>query len=308
MPWRHFSISHQQSASLRLLDRVGSTMDAVRRELQRGRVAFDHFGQPRYIGVMAREQTAGRGQRGRLWFTPYNEALSVTYFLRHRFAEPQRASRLALLVGAGVADSVRALLTESAAARNQQESAAISRESCASDPDLPDIGLKWPNDILLNGRKLGGILIEMVKAPDGNWVALVGIGLNLAVRAFPPELASTAASLLLEAPFVPQIAPESMAVRIARAFPPLISLSRAQGFPALLERWRIYDRTPGRRYATDIQGISTEGIAIGIDADGALLLRFPDGRVQAVSSASALRESQHPALVSPARSPDTAEG
>ncbi|HLK59116.1 MAG TPA: biotin--[acetyl-CoA-carboxylase] ligase [Chthonomonadaceae bacterium] len=265
MAWRHFSPSRPESISLRILERVGSTMDVARQEVRRGRVAFDCQGRSHYAGVMAREQTAGRGQRGRAWFAPYNEALCITYFVRHGLADPPHAASLALLVGVAVADTLCAHLTPPS-----------------------DIGLKWPNDILLNGKKLGGILIEMVRAPDNGWVALVGVGLNLAVRAFPPELAATATSLALEGRPAPS--PEAVAAQIAQALPPLAALTQLHGLPALLARWRAYDRTPGRRYTTEQDGHSMEGIAVGIDDTGALLLRLLDGTVLPVTSASSLRE------------------
>ena len=280
--------------SIRVLDSVASTMDVARDEVLRGRAAFDSHGRSWHIGFLAREQTAGRGQRGRAWFVPYNEALCVTYILRDGLADPANAALLALLVGVGVADTVREMVADSAALNPEAVTSDGSDGSVRSvGHKRCDIGLKWPNDILLNGKKVGGVLIESLKAPDEGWVALVGVGLNLTVREFPPELRKMATSFALEGLSASTDSPEIVAANIFRSLLTLIALAQTGGVAAVLARWREYDRTPDRHYVTEQEGRQTEGVAIGIDENGALLLRLVDGTIRAVSSASSLREMGH---------------
>jgi BirA family biotin operon repressor/biotin-[acetyl-CoA-carboxylase] ligase len=150
------------------------------------------------------------------------------------------------------------------------------------------VGLKWPNDILLDQKKGGGILIEMVRAPEGDWVALIGVGLNVSVRSFPPDIAPTAASLRQES-----VAPEAMitlAERIALCLQQWGERGRSEGYPAILSAWRAYDRMAGWIFHTEIDGTPVSGGAEGIDEYGALLLRLPDGQLVAITSASSLQD------------------
>ena len=132
---------------LEILQSVPSTMDVARENVLAGRVRFDAQGRPEPAGVLAREQTAGRGQRGRQWFARPGECLCVTYYFGRGPVTPPFAGQLAFLVGVAVAASLQSL--------------------CQLSPDAsqsaPRIGLKWPNDILLNGKKAGGILIELAE-------------------------------------------------------------------------------------------------------------------------------------------------
>jgi BirA family transcriptional regulator, biotin operon repressor / biotin---[acetyl-CoA-carboxylase] ligase len=178
-------------------------------------------GAPHGTLVTASEQTAGRGRYGRTWVTPPGTAIAASVILR-TFDE-----LLPLRAGLAVADLAG-----------------------------PAARVKWPNDVLLNGRKLAGILVE-ARAPD--W-AVVGIGVN--VRSVPPEVADIATSL--EREDVEGALDELMAAldhRIAQ--PP------AEIVAALRER----DALLGRR----VRWSGGEGIGAGIDASGALLVDTPSG-------------------------------
>src|SRR5260221_12444237 len=141
--------------TLEVLDSVTTTMDAARDNLIAGRVRFDAPGHPRpYCGVIASEQPAGRGQRGRTWYGVSGESLCPTYYLRHGIASPNRAPLLSLLSGVAAADAISA-------------SGILSGRTATHPTDLStpaQLGLKWPNDILVDQKKVGGILVEMVRA------------------------------------------------------------------------------------------------------------------------------------------------
>ena len=254
---------------MQILKSTPSTMDAARENLLQGRVSFDSRGRSEPQGVMAWEQTAGRGQSGRAWHALPGESLCATYYFRYGLAAPQNVGRIALLAGVAVAE-------------------VLQRRIAQKEPDAASLGLKWPNDVLLNGRKVAGILIEMLKAPDGVWTALIGIGVNLSVRAFPPEITSLATSLLLEG--VPPPAWQELGQEIADGLRLQAASFAQEGFGAILDRWRVYDRTQGLRFQAEREGNAVRGIADGIEDSGALRLRLEDGSLLAVYAASSLIE------------------
>jgi BirA family biotin operon repressor/biotin-[acetyl-CoA-carboxylase] ligase len=258
---------------LEILDQVTSTMDVARDNLISGRIQFNGLRQARYMGVLAREQTEGRGQRGRAWFAPPGESLCATYYFRRGLTDLEHLGEISFLAGVAVAEVLRRLLpyTEQ-----------------LSVPKQPRIGLKWPNDVLLNGKKTGGVLVEMVKAQDGDWVALIGVGINVHVSVFPPELTQKATSLAREGIIAPSL--ESLGEQIAHELHWQADRRRDAGFEAILRRWRKYDETMGRRFQAEWEGTRVTGIAQGVDNTGALLLLLGDGRTIAVASATSLLE------------------
>lgn len=245
-----------------------STMDEARARVLSGRFRLDS---PLVscAGVMAREQTSGRGQRGRTWYAARDESLCATFMVCcPGVTHPAGSGHLGLLAGVAVA------------------SALVLR-----DVDHRIVGLKWPNDVMLNGRKAGGILVEMMRSPTGEWVALVGVGLNVSVSAFPEGLASSATSLLLEGVDAFDLRDlKSLAEDIGSALASW-ALERRTTPESVVRTWRRYfDATTGRRYETLLRGLPRTGTAEGIDDEGALLLRVEDGESIAVTSATSIRE------------------
>ena len=148
--------------SLEVLTTTGSTMDEARRAALAG--ARDGH------AILADAQTRGRGSRGRPWASPAGEDLYLSFILRPSLP-PEHLSTLTLAVGLGVAAAVRAWLTEQT-----------------------PVGIKWPNDVLVRGRKIAGILVETLNLE----VAFVGVGLNVNRRLFEPALRGEATSLAIE--------------------------------------------------------------------------------------------------------------
>jgi len=253
--------------SLETLDSTPSTMDAARGNVLEGRVTFDEEGMPSSWGVFAREQTAGRGQRGRTWYAARGESLCATYYIRHRFALPEEAGWISLMSGVVVA-------------------------GCLSmQGSLQNVGLKWPNDILLNGRKAGGILVEMLRAPDGGWTALVGVGINMFVTEFPEELRGSATSLLLASANPASLPlPNQLGRAVAASLNDQAVSKDVSARSNWVRIWRTLDSGAGLRYETEWKGKNVVGTARGIDDDGALMLQLDDGSLIAVTSASSLRE------------------
>ena len=206
------------------LRRTGSTNDRAR-ELA---VA----GAPHGTLVTAGEQTAGRGRQGRSWSAPAGSALLASLVVR----EPPALLPLAAAVA--VAEAVEPAASHAAA-------------------------IKWPNDVLVDGRKVAGILAE--GRPQEGW-AVLGIGVNVAVETadLPPDLRATAGTLGL--------APSAIEDLLARL---LASLERwlAAEPAATLEAWRARDALAGH----DVAWAAGRGRAAGVDAEGRLVVELPGG-------------------------------
>lgn len=191
-------------------------------------------GAPHGTLVTASEQSAGRGRQGRTWSAPPGRALLSSLILR----EPPRL--LSLLAGVAVAEVA---------------------ESLASTG--PSAAVKWPNDVLIEGRKVAGILVE--GRPAERW-AVLGIGVNVALRAddFPPALRETAATLGLD--------PAALEPALTALMEALAKWLR-QPPEAVLDAMRGRDALRGR----PVSWSSGEGTADGIDDDGRLVVRAADG-------------------------------
>src|SRR4051794_14278733 len=130
--------------------------------------AWARAGAPHGALVIADAQTGGRGRLGRTWHSPPGENLYFSTVLRPEIP-PHRAPPLTLAVGVALADAVR-------------------EAGC-------DAQLKWPNDLLLDGKKVAGILTEMTTSGGRVEFVVIGIGVNLDARAFPAELDGRATSI-----------------------------------------------------------------------------------------------------------------
>jgi BirA family biotin operon repressor/biotin-[acetyl-CoA-carboxylase] ligase len=209
-------------------------------------VAFDLAGQgaPDRTVVVADYQAAGRGRRGRAWDSPPGASLLMTILVRPRVA-PERWGGYSLVSAVAVADALARV-------------AGLSAR------------LKWPNDVLVGGRKLAGILLESRLSPAGGLfeagVVAIGIGVNLAQRAFPAALAARATSIAVETGAV--VERDAMLAALLDAFDGWRRHLEGEGLAPVRERWLALADTIGRRVSVD--GIS--GVAVDLDADGALVL------------------------------------
>ena len=210
-------------------------------------------GAPSGTAIITEEQTAGRGRRGRSWFSSPGD--SLTFSLLWRFVPGTAPAGLSLAVGVAVS---RAL----------------------SGFGSGNTALKWPNDILKDGRKLGGILVELV--PGAPHAAVIGIGINLRLPAGMPEEVR-AASTALNANGAASDANELYAVLLAELLSTLDTFATA-GFASIRPEWmaRHAFQDARIRLSTDF-GPPSEGICRGVDADGALLLEI-DGRIERILS------------------------
>jgi len=216
-------------------------------------------GCPHGTVVLADAQTAGRGRLGRVWASPAGRHLYLSAVIRldPRTRPPLERAALTLAVGVGVVDAVRAAGARAA-------------------------GLKWPNDVLVDGRKLAGVLCEA----SGDAI-VVGIGVNLAggADALPPELADRAIALAdaLDPPAGAAALVDRAAFTdlLLAHLEPWLDRFASHGPAAVIEPWQAR-MVPGLRLAWAQAGQPVVGRAAGLDPDGALRLVDDDGRVHRV--------------------------
>ena len=215
-------------------------------------------GAPEGTVVLAEKQSLGRGRLQRAWASPPgNIAMSV--LLRPDVA-PGKAFGFPLLAGVAAARAIR----------------AVSGLEC---------GLKWPNDIVSRGGKLGGVLIEMNADMDMVLDLFLGIGLNVNTthEDLPGGLASPATSILVETGSA--CSRVRLVQSLLRNLEELSTTYTSQGFEPIRQAWKASNITLGQEVAaSDPQGHSIEGLADDIDHTGALIIRTRTGERHAVSS------------------------
>lgn len=244
MTWLNLDSLESQLKTTRIGRRVvyltstGSTMDVARREAEDGA--------DEGTVVIAEEQTSGRGRFGRPWESPAGKNLYFTVLLR------PTVDRLRLL-------SMAAPL-------------AVAKGVEGITGHVPRI--KWPNDVLMSGRKLAGILIESEISGDEVRYALAGIGINVNFDVSAvPEIAAIATSL--QAEIRQEVSREAL---LAAALNRLEALY--EGEPAVVyASWRGKLDTLGSEVTVTLRGEQFDGVAEDVDIEGNLLLRRPDGEL-----------------------------
>jgi len=228
---------------------IPSTNDVARR------LALE--GCPEGTLVVAESQTAGRGRLHRTWESPKG-GLYFSLVLRPQFA-PSAVPRITLLAGVAVCRAIK-------------------------DAANVDAAIKWPNDVLIHGKKVAGILTEMEASEEGVRHAIVGIGINLNTdpSSFPPELRQRAGSILGETQRV--LSREALLAAVLTEMEGLWGELLGHGFEPVRRAWRSLSETLGRTVRFDIDGQEIGGVALDLDQDGGLLVRGPDGVIYKVCS------------------------
>jgi BirA family transcriptional regulator, biotin operon repressor / biotin---[acetyl-CoA-carboxylase] ligase len=244
-------------ATLLRFDELASTNDRARELALQGMAEG--------VAVIARKQTAGRGRQGRNWSSPADAGLYLSLILRPR-ATPAQASLITLAAAVAVCETLGLDFAVTA-------------------------DIKWPNDILLNQRKLCGILVESAIENSQLQYAILGIGVNLSQSQFPEELQQTATSLLLETGR--RITPDEFLQALLLRLDSWYRLCLAQ--PQLvIARWQQLSSF-ARDCAVRITSGDTviEGITRGLTAAGGLLVELDDGQLrEIVSGEVSLRKAE----------------
>src|SRR5882672_6540936 len=223
------------------------------------RVAMElgYAGEPEGAVILAEEQTAGRGRAGRSWHSERAAGIYVTLLLRPKLA-PVQAPLLTMMAGLSAHTAVQAVTGLA-------------------------VDLKWPNDLLIRGKKMGGILTEMHAEPNQVRFVIVGIGINVNQEKFPGELASVATSLRAETG-KPQSRMELL-VRLLHEFESDYNRFLREGVASVVARFEsVSSYAKGKRVRVANGTESYVGTTAGLGPEGLLQVEREDGRVTAVIS------------------------
>ena len=201
--------------------------------------------------IVSEAQTSGRGRLARGWYSPAEKGIWFSVILRPHFL-PQEAPKCTLMAAVAIAKAIEKI-TEL------------------------QVGIKWPNDILYNKQKLVGILTEMNAEMDCINYIIIGMGINVNIQKneFPLELQQIATSLaILKGEKISRV---KLLNEILFQIETLYNVAQAEGFVKILEEWKKYSVTLGK--TVDVIGINDTfvGVAMDIDADGALLVKTETG-------------------------------
>lgn len=248
--------------SLTVLDVIDSTNDEAARQLAAGRSTP--------FAILAKRQTRGRGRFGRSWHSESSGNLYVSFAFRPR-VEPQRMQTLTLWMGVNVCEMLANFTGVSP-------------------------GIKWPNDILFDGRKAGGMLTEARVDADQIRDLVFGLGLNVnsAKDEWPAELARRAISLS-------EVTGSDLDInRLAAALIGRVLLAwqrfgDGEHNGTFADLWHRYDLLRGKPVTLHEGGRRHHGVVTGLDDEGALLLRTDDGHPHRFRAGEVTLEKEHPA-------------
>jgi BirA family transcriptional regulator, biotin operon repressor / biotin---[acetyl-CoA-carboxylase] ligase len=215
--------------------------------------------------MLAEYQTAGRGRRGRAWLAPPGGSICLSF--SWMFPEvPRDLGALGLVIGVCARESLQRLGAER-------------------------VQLKWPNDLLIDDRKLGGILIELRAESAGPACVVIGIGLNVALG--PSLLEKIAATGLtptdLASAGLPGVSRNAVAAGLIESFVLGLVEFERQGLKPFVLKWMAADALRGRPVTVTATDGAAKGVARGIDLDGALLVETPKGLLRFITGDVSVR-------------------
>lgn len=203
----------------------------------------------------AETQTAGKGRRGRQWISPQGQNIYGSFLWR--FDNAQALNGLSLAIGVGV---IRAL----------------------NKLGIFNVNLKWPNDIYSDGKKLGGILIEVTTHSDNRVSAVIGLGLNVNLPKKMKEITQAYTDLNTITDI--KLNRNQFVAQLLNSLLPIAATFEKQGFSAYLNEWREQDCLLGKCVNLFVGSQKINGIVQGIDENGFLKLQHEDGTIQIFAS------------------------
>ncbi len=241
----------QLLAQLEIHDQIDSTNTHLLEQARQG-------GETGWV-CLAEQQTAGKGRRGRQWVSPFGHNVYLSILWRFQ-GGPAAIVGLSLAIGVAVVRALRSI-------------------------GIPDVGLKWPNDIYWQQRKLAGILIEVSGESSGPCHAVIGLGLNVYL---PPHQGQG-----IEQDWVDlfTILGESVQTKrnwlvgeLINQLLPVLADYESRAFSQYVEEWRQYDCMQGKQVSIFMAEQTYHGEIAGIDEQGLLLLKQADGQTRAFAS------------------------
>ena len=208
--------------------------------------------------IIADRQTQGKGRLGRRWESPGGRNIYMSLLIRPELA-PRDVTMLTVLA------------------------AVASTRTIQKAGNIP-VTIKWPNDLVIDDKKLGGILTEVRADPDRINLAVIGIGININMQPadFSEELRSIATSVRSAAGRT--VARNDIIIQLLREFEDWYGILIAEGKRPLLHAWRKHSSTLGREVMISINNTTLYGIAEDIDDNGMLLLKMHSGECRNISA------------------------
>ena len=250
-------------AQLNLEFSIPSTNSAAMQQIEQGGIDANHSGHV----IFAEQQTAGRGRRGRTWVSPLGRNIYTSTIWRFS-AGASALSGLSLAVGVAIVKALESL-------------------------GYKGIGLKWPNDLLWQGKKLGGILLEISGDAAGPCHVVVGIGLNV-------SMSDQQAADDIDQPWVDlaslsdqPIDKNAIAAALLNQLLPMLSSFEATGFEPLLQDWLARDAFLGRDIVLKMGADELLGKQVGVKPDGSLCIETAEGLRTFNGGEVSLRASAH---------------
>lgn len=216
-----------------------------------------HAGEPHGTVVIAEEQTGGRGRAGRAWHSEKTSGIYMTVLLRPQIS-PILAPVITMLAGLAARDAV-------------QEETGVAAD------------LRWPNDLLADGKKFAGILTEMYAEPSQVRFVILGIGINVNHAALPPQLASIATSLRMVSG--KPVSRLQLVVRLLRQLESYYNRFLSAGAEPIVARFAdVSSYARGKRVCISTGNESYVGTTDGLDSNGLLRVRRDNGQIAVVIS------------------------
>jgi BirA family biotin operon repressor/biotin-[acetyl-CoA-carboxylase] ligase len=227
-------IGHQ----LHYYEEIGSTNDEAFR--------MGSAGAPEGTALIANTQSAGKGRMQRVWYSPAGSNIYTSIILRPKITPP-RAPQISILAGVAVAE--------------------VLESYC---PDR--IKLKWPNDVLIDGKKVCGILSQMkTAASEVDFIVLgIGINVNISYSQFPKEICHLATSLAIET--AREISRQELIISLYENLAKWYKQLLQSGFDRIKEKWLSISPMIGKSVQVMFKEEAVSGKAIGLDEDGSLIL------------------------------------
>ena len=238
-------------------DVLGSTNDTAKR------LALD--GCKEFFFVTCNWQNAGKGRLGRTWISPYGQNIYLSMVL-YPDIEMRDVPQITLAVGLAMAMTIR-------------EMTGL------------DAKIKWPNDIIINGKKAVGILTEMQAEIDRILFVVTGIGVNVNQTEFDAEIKDKATSILLESGVKYKRA--DIIAKMAQNIKKYYSVFKTGGFGALRDEYKALCINLGRSVSASYRGNTVKGVAEDISENGELLIKTADGLVSVSSGEATVRTADN---------------
>jgi BirA family transcriptional regulator, biotin operon repressor / biotin---[acetyl-CoA-carboxylase] ligase len=224
-------------------------------------VMAEHFaneGAPEGAIVVAECQTRGKGRKGRLWSSPAGKGIYVSFILRPPIS-PNEAPKLTLMASVAFAEAIR-------------ECTRLNAE------------IKWPNDILIGGKKVAGILTEIKAEMDRIHHVVIGVGINVNTppESFPADILDKATSLYIESGKTVSrtIVLRSCLEHLEKYY----EMVKSQGFASVMKRWKELSMMIGSPVRVEVIDDTYTGTVKDISEDGYLIIRDQDGRLRQIIS------------------------